>query len=325
MDLDLELSRMMETSVMELSVPVAVIVAESNRRGRRRRLARRLRVAGAALTVVALAAVGANVGLSTVASNLPAHSAGPAGVGVGVGVGVPPPTTSPSPSDGAAASSGTESGRMLEMPPASTLGRPPSSGTSAPKSLQTFTPEAVFETLGAMLPADYRLLKDAVVHPGPLPSGTAGVVMKFVDGTGQSATLEVTMRQSRLVFPKNGQAPTDPSDLPFQCAESVLGNGARTVMGCEYGFLTDGTWEMVESNGAVAPPLYNYRVRLWRIDGTVLEFTEYSGTRDFTGDGETFARGDQPMNARTTPPIPMPIWRGVAESQDWRWFTLPKD
>ncbi|MFF0387326.1 hypothetical protein ACFYS8_01375 [Kitasatospora sp. NPDC004615] len=323
MDLDLELSRMMETSVMELSVPVAVIVAESNRRGRRRRLARRLRVAGAALTVVALAAVGANVGLSTVASNLPAHSAGPAGVGVGVGV--PPPTTSPSPSDGAAASSGTESGPLLKMPPASTLGRPPSSGTSAPKSLQTFTPEAVSETLGAMLPADYRLLKDAVVHPGPLPSGTAGVVMKFVDGTGQTATLEVTMRQSRLVFPKNGQAHTDPSDLPFQCAESVLGNGARTVMGCEYGFLTDGTWEMVESNGAVAPPLYSYRVRLWRIDGTVLEFTEYSGTRDFTGDGETFARGDQPMNARTTPPIPMPIWRGVAESQDWRWFTLPKD
>ncbi|MFD8481162.1 hypothetical protein [Kitasatospora sp. NPDC059673] len=320
MDLDLELSRMMETSVKELSVPVAVIVAESNRRGRRRKLARRLRVAGAALTVVALAAVGANAGLSTVASKLPAHGpgpVGPAGAGGTANAGVPSLTTSPSPLDSAGSSPGAEFTPMLNMPPASVLGRPSSNDTPAPGSQMPFTPDNVYRALNSMLPVFSRFLKDAQVHPGPLPSGTAGVVMQFVDGSGVTASLEMTMRHSQLVFPKDRRAPADPSDLPFQCTESVLGNGTRTTMGCAYGFLPDGTWEMVESNDAVAPTLYNYRVRVWRMDGTVLEFTEYSGIRDFTG-------GAEQKNTRSTPPIPLAIWRGVAESQDWRWFTLPK-
>lgn len=321
---------MMETSVKELSVPVAVIVAESNRRGRRLRLARRLRIAGAALTVVALAAVGANAGMSTLAANAPAGDTGPAGTGISPTSGSPstPPASWPSarPSDepstppartGPAERTPTPAYTpMLNLPQAPRFGRLPTTDTPPPSSQHLFSADQVYKTLTTLLPLEYQAIKDAWPHPGPLPGGTAGVVMKYIDGEGVVSSMEVTMRHSQAPFPKDRRAPTDPSDLPFQCAETVLGTGERTTLGCEYGFLPDGTWEMVESNDAVAPNLYNYRVRLWRPDGTVLELTEYSGLRDYTGPGTA--------NTRATPPIPLDIWRGVAQAQDWRWLTLTK-
>ncbi len=73
---------------------------------------------------------------------------------------------------------------------------------------------------------------------------------------------------------------------------------------------------MVETNDALVPGVFSNRVRLWRPDGMVMEFTEFSGLRD---------RGSEPDGARATaprsaPPIPLQLWRGVAESANWRWF-----
>ncbi|GAA2743671.1 MULTISPECIES: hypothetical protein [Kitasatospora] len=60
MNHDFDLSALLEESVQGLTVPVAVIVAESNRLGRRRRLQRRLRL-GATAAVLAGAAVAGTV------------------------------------------------------------------------------------------------------------------------------------------------------------------------------------------------------------------------------------------------------------------------
>ncbi|MFJ5926221.1 hypothetical protein ACIQF6_26800 [Kitasatospora sp. NPDC092948] len=314
MDLDLELSRMMEESVTELSVPVAVIVAESKRRGRRLRLARRLRVAGAALTVVVLGAVGANLGLSATASRMPAHTTGPAGAGV-ASTGSVEPSGSVEPTGRAESTPTPVRTPMLNLPAVPAVGRSRAAGTPSPDSATPFTPAQVYRTLVAVLPTDVQYLKTPEDLPGPLPAGTVGVVMKYVDGTGEAATVEVTMSRSEAVFPKDGNAPAEP---PFQCAETVMSNGARTVQGCQFGFLADGSWEMVEENDAIVPGLRSYRVRLWRDDGTVLEFTEFNGLHDA-------ADPTGSASNRTVPPISLDVWRAAAESYDWRMLSFPRN
>ncbi|MFJ1792484.1 hypothetical protein [Kitasatospora griseola] len=313
MDLDRELSRMMEKSVEELCVPVAVIVAESKRRGRRLRLVRRLQGAGAALTVVAVVAAGANAALSGTTARTPVSSTGPVGAGL-------PSATDPaalfgrSPGEGEP-SPGPERSPASDMSAPSPPGGPPATGTPSSGGLVAFTPAQVSKTLSALLPADLQYLKGAENHPGSLPVGTMGVLVHYVDGAGEAASIEVTVRHSQVAFPKDRNAPVDPSALPFQCAETVLGNGARSVQGCHFDFLPDGTGEMVESNDAPVPGLYSHRISVWRPDGTVLEFTEYNGVRDYTG--------GKPLKTRTEPPIPLAVWREVAESPDWRWFAVP--
>ncbi|PJN29743.1 hypothetical protein [Kitasatospora sp. CB02891] len=314
MDLDRELSRMMEKSVEELCVPVAVIVAESKRRGRRLQLVRRLQGAGAALTVVAVVAAGANAALSGTTARTPVGSTGPAGAGVAS-------ATDPAGLFGRSSGQGESSPGPdrspafdVSAPPAP--GRPSATGTPLSGGLLAFTPAQVSKTLGALLPADLQYLKGAENHPGSLPVGTMGVLVHYVDGTGEAASIEVTVRHSKAAFPTDRNAPVDPSALPFQCTETVLGNGARSVQGCHFGFLPDGTGEMVESNDAPVPGLYSHRVSVWRPDGTVLEFTEYNGLRDYTG--------GKSLKTRTEPPIPLAVWREVAESPDWHWFAVPK-
>lgn len=80
-----DLSRLLEESVQDLTPPVAVMLAEGTRLGRRRLLRRRLQSAGAALTVAALGAVGVLLGqdrhdirpvLPAASSDAPATSAG---------------------------------------------------------------------------------------------------------------------------------------------------------------------------------------------------------------------------------------------------------
>lgn len=305
---------MMEKSVEELCVPVAVIVAESKRRGRRLRLVRRLQGAGAALTVVAVVAAGANAALSGTTARTPVGSTGPAGAGV-------PSATDPAGLFGRSSGQG-EPNPGPDRSPASDVSAPPTPGrpsaTDTPLSggLLAFTPAQVSKTLGALLPADLKYLKNAENHPGSLPVGTMGVLVHYVDGTSEAASIEVTVRHSQVAFPTDRNAPVDPGALPFQCAETVLGNGARSVQGCHFGFLPDGTGEMVESNDAPVPGLYSHRVSVWRPDGTVLEFTEYSGVRDYTG--------GKSLKTRTDPPIPLAVWREVAESPDWHWFVVPR-
>ncbi|MFD0261612.1 hypothetical protein ACFVH7_25475 [Kitasatospora indigofera] len=62
-DLEHELARLLAESVEDLRPPVAVMVAEANRRGRRLLLRRRLKIAGAVAAVGALALAGTVLGL----------------------------------------------------------------------------------------------------------------------------------------------------------------------------------------------------------------------------------------------------------------------
>ncbi|GAA0700809.1 hypothetical protein GCM10010193_64490 [Kitasatospora atroaurantiaca] len=63
MDLEHELTRLLEDSVDGMAVPVHTIVAEATVRGRRFRIRRRLQTAAAALSVAALVGTGAVIGL----------------------------------------------------------------------------------------------------------------------------------------------------------------------------------------------------------------------------------------------------------------------
>ncbi|GAA2226435.1 MULTISPECIES: hypothetical protein [Kitasatospora] len=80
MDLEHDLSRMLEESVVGLSPPVSAILDEANRRGRRLRRRRRLQTAAAAVAVVAVAGTGAAFGLRPAAAP-PASVAGPTATG----------------------------------------------------------------------------------------------------------------------------------------------------------------------------------------------------------------------------------------------------
>ncbi|MFB7663388.1 hypothetical protein ACFC1R_05470 [Kitasatospora sp. NPDC056138] len=68
MDLEHDLSRMLEESVVGLTPPLPAILAEADRRGRRLRRRRRLQIAAATVAVVALAGTGAVLGLRPVAA-----------------------------------------------------------------------------------------------------------------------------------------------------------------------------------------------------------------------------------------------------------------
>ncbi|MFE4605073.1 hypothetical protein ACFRKE_29905, partial [Kitasatospora indigofera] len=61
-DLEHELARLLAESVEDLRPPVAVMVAEANRRGRRLLLRRRLKIAGAVAAVGTLALAGTVLG-----------------------------------------------------------------------------------------------------------------------------------------------------------------------------------------------------------------------------------------------------------------------
>jgi len=95
MDLEHELTRMLEESSDGMAVPVHSIVAEAVLRGRRIRLRRRLQTAAAALSVAAVVGTGALIGLPhrppAVAPTAPAASAPTAGA--------PAPSAPPTTSD----------------------------------------------------------------------------------------------------------------------------------------------------------------------------------------------------------------------------------
>ncbi|MFF1872243.1 hypothetical protein [Kitasatospora herbaricolor] len=95
-DLEHELARLLAESVEDLRPPVAVMVAEANRRGRRLLLRRRLKIAGSVAAVAALALTGAVLGL-------PERPAGPAAAATRTTAPVtPPPSAATGPTDATA-------------------------------------------------------------------------------------------------------------------------------------------------------------------------------------------------------------------------------
>ncbi|QKW22954.1 hypothetical protein HUT16_31210 [Kitasatospora sp. NA04385] len=320
-DLDLELSTLMEASVKDLCVPVAVIMAESGRRGRRRRLFRRLRIAGTTLAVLAVALAGANIGLPLIeAGRPPVGDIAPAGRPASHPAGPPAPaapdtpTTPPDPSAGAPGDGGGV-GRALPLEHVPPIGRPSPSGKPAAEELRRFTVANVVDDLEAMRPGMAQALGSQSWDPTGRPAGTEGMVFYYKGEEGRTGAVELTMRKADRPFPAMSNLLSN-LQTQFWCGPSS-GTAGDHQESCLYGYLPDGTWEMVEQNDAMVPGAYSYHVALWRPDGTVLDFTEYSGWVDNRG---LIVGADQKL-----PPIDLTTWRAIAESPSWEYYRPTPD
>ncbi|MGW4805263.1 hypothetical protein [Kitasatospora sp. NPDC004272] len=293
-DLDLELSTLMETSVEDLCVPVAVIVAESGRRGRRRRLARRRRIAGTALAVAAVTLVGADLGLPLIEA-APRPAVAPAA----------PPTAPASggPSDGATGSVGADTGGPLKLPELAPLGRPAPTGKLAEEDLKDFSESSAMNNLEEMSPGSVAGIR----HSWP---SFAGALFLYRDADHREGALELTLHRADRPFP-GAAAPLSALQSQFQCDRTTPVSGNRQRI-CTYGYLPDGSWEMVEADDIPAYGIYGYRVAVWRPSGLVVRFTEYCGTVD--------NRGVIVGNGQLQPPIALDTWRALAESPSWEYY-----
>lgn len=310
---------MMETCVKDLSVPVSVIVAESGRRGRRRQVARRLRIAGTVLTVAAIAFAGANAGL-------PLISAGPrTGTNVGPAdrtrpLSAPPatptapttpavPSRSPDPdlSSSPDPSAAGDRWQQFPLPAAPQLGSAAASRTgSATGSPVDFTTYSVLKDLEKLMPTYRNRFTQGAVFRTDRPGEGSTVHLDYTDEAGPVA-LELSLHHSKVAFPAGGASP-DPDLAPFRCGTNS-GTSDNDEQGCLSGYRPDGSWEMVAVNDAQVPGLFGYRVAIWRPDGTILDFTEYSGT--------VSSKGDPIRSGRYRPPLDLTFWRSVTESPIW--------
>ncbi|RAJ46243.1 hypothetical protein K353_00620 [Kitasatospora sp. SolWspMP-SS2h] len=295
LELDLELSALMGTSVRDISVPVAVIVAESGRLGRRRKAARRLRTAGAALAVAAVAFAGANAGLPLLGT-APTVRAGAA------------PARQPEPDPGVPAASAGERWRPLPLPVVSPMQNGPDQPVTADRAVLAFDAYGVLQNLRTALPVHRNNLSPGTPFEADRQGGST-VHLTYTDAAG-AAALELALRRTELPFPADGATPAD-DQLPFRCGHDsgTSGNHEDT---CLSGYRPDGSWELVAANDAQVPGLFGYRVAIWRPDGTVLDFTEYAGT--VTPEGEPVRSG------RTRPPFALTAWRSIAESPLWTYY-----
>ncbi|MGW4694202.1 hypothetical protein ACWEO1_17660 [Kitasatospora cineracea] len=324
-DPDLELSAMMETCVKDLSVPVSVIVAESGRRGRRRQVARRLRIAGTVLTVAAIAFAGASAGLPLISAEPrtganvgPADrtrplSAPPATPATPVTPTAPdtPGTASRSPSPDVRSSpdpSGSAAGdrwKPIPLPAAPQLGATGTAAGAAGTPVD-FTTSSVLRDLENLMPTYRNRFTQGTDFKADRPGGASTVHLTYADEAGPVA-LELSLRHAKAPFPVNGAAP-DPDLAPFRCGTNS-GTSDNDEESCFSGYRFDGSWEMVAVNDAQVTGLFGYRVVIWHPDGTVLDFTEYSGT--------VTTKGEPVRSGRYRPPLDLTFWRSVAESPVW--------
>ncbi|MFB7946593.1 hypothetical protein ACFC6L_16955 [Kitasatospora phosalacinea] len=315
-DPDLDLSAMMETSVKDLCVPVAVIVAESGRRGRRRRLARQLRIAGTTLAVAAIAIVGANAGLPLIdARPSPGTEVGPAAPPAATGPLVPSPTSTPSvdpdPSRSpAAGADGRRPGTKFPLEPVPVLGSPGPETTASGAPLIKFTEGSVESELRGLLSKQNGKVSQAYPVKGDRGDGASAVYLAYT-ADNDPVTLELRLGLTELPFPADGSNP-DPGQVPFRCGKAsgtVVNHGTA----CFAGYLPNGSWELVETDDAQVTGLYSYRVAIWYPNGTVVDFTEYAGFVN--------GNGEPPSYVREKPPIDFLLWRSVAESPVWTYYT----
>ncbi|MFC8722840.1 hypothetical protein [Kitasatospora sp. NPDC057198] len=313
-DPDLQLSSLMETSVKDLCVPVAVIVAESGRRGRRRRIARRLRIAGTALAVTAVALAGADLGLPLIeagprpgiapaappAATASAHPSGPTPGRRGA-----TPSGGPSKeADGAGGGTADGVAGPLQLPRLPTLGKPAPGVKIADQDLLEFTDSNVRQNLLEMNPG----MGAVGLHSWPTHAG--GIYLLLSDGKDRQGALELTLRRADRPFP-TGSTLLSELQSQFRCGRDDAGDAGRQSM-CTAGYLPDGSWEMVEANVNSAYGAYGYRVAVWRPSGLVVEFAEYCGTVD--------NRGVITGVKQKEPPVDLNTWRALTESPSWEYY-----
>ncbi len=307
---------MMETCVKDLSVPVSVIVAESGRRGRRRQVARRLRIAGTVLTVAAIALAGANAGLPllsaaprTGANVGPADRTRPLSAPAPTDPSVPGPsaTAARSPGPDPSASPDGDRWKPIPLPAAPRLGSDTAGRTGpTPGSPLDFTTYPVLKDLESLMPTYHNRFTQGTDFKADRPGDASTVHLTYADEAGPVA-LELSLRRSKAPFPANGATPA-PELVPFQCGTNS-GTSDNDEEACLSGYRPDGSWEMVAVNDARVPGLFGYRVVIWRPDGAVLDFTEYSGT--------VTPKGEPVRSGRYRPPLDLTFWRSVTESPVW--------
>ncbi|MFD7733563.1 hypothetical protein ACFV6F_24680 [Kitasatospora phosalacinea] len=315
-DPDLDLSAMMETSVKDLCVPVAVIVAESGRRGRRRRLARQLRIAGTTLAVAAIAFAGANAGLPLIdARPGPGTEVGPAAPPAATGPLTPTPTPTPSvdPDPSRSPATGADGRRprtKFPLAPVPVLGTPRPETTASDAPMRKFAEETVKLELQALLSKQQGKASQAYPVKADRADGASAVYLAYTDGR-DPVTVELRLGLTELPFPTDGGNPA-PGQVPFRCGEDS-GTAGNHSTACFAGYLSNGSWELVETDDSRVTGLYSYRVAIWYPNGTVVDFTEYAG---FVNNN-----GEPPSYVREQPPIDLLLWRSVTESPVWTYYT----
>ncbi|MFJ5879989.1 hypothetical protein [Kitasatospora cineracea] len=261
MDFDQDLADVLATSVKNLDPPVALIVAESARLGRRHQRARRLRALRVGGTSLAVTAV---LGAALATSQLRDRSAP-----------VPPPPAGPA----ATATSPTAS--------------PSPSALSADAQL---TPDAMVKLLSDRLPAGGSFVKYQQPYADHPLSEALGAYLRYDDGRG-TATFGLAMYRGVHPFPGGGRTPGI-QDTPFNCDSIPLRPSGPPPgpISCRTRFLADGSWEMVSVTDGGEPSLYHYEVNIWRPDsGDILVFAEYAGTIDSSKREGTVTRAEPPV------------------------------
>ncbi|GAB2710285.1 hypothetical protein [Kitasatospora kifunensis] len=286
MDFEDDLTEMLVKSVDELDPPIALMIAEGSRDGRRRRRIRRgLQVAGAAVVVAALVTAGAVVGLGSSGSSHSMQAADATAASGG-------PSASPSASASASASL--------------------SASPSTQPATADLTWQAMLKILNDQLPPGAQLGKlDTYAVKFNDNAHTRYVELQYNDGAGAS-TVMVTV--SNAPIPTGIRAPmTDCTNWKGGVDEGGRKPGYEHPS-CQVRQLPDGTKVLGYITGTDGYGLYDESVKVFRPDGTEVSITAANATLDqYTG-----TPGPNLTVTRDKPPVGLPGWEAIAQSPQWQ-------
>ncbi|KQV14407.1 MULTISPECIES: hypothetical protein [unclassified Kitasatospora] len=295
MERDPGIDRLFDRAAREIDPPVAVLVAESHRLGRRRRLHRRLRITAAALTVAALAT-------TTAVTQWPARDSGST-----LTVAADPTPSSPTPSASASASVSASP----KASPATTVVPPPVPGKTDEPTVPV-SAEAMFRILADLLPkgAKFSYFDDPLWPAGGNSSKHVNFYVDYDDGHGAS-TVGVTLESSAAMLPAfgcdgfsaQGDTARPTGALPASCGARILVDGSRIQ-------------SVVTATGASGQ--YGLNVHVRRPDGVVVRIT--AGTGTISGQGSGIAGTEV---TRLVPPIGLAVLESMVLDPRWQ-FQVPK-
>ncbi|MCX4749736.1 hypothetical protein OG455_30200 [Kitasatospora sp. NBC_01287] len=292
MEFEDELTRMLTESIDELEPPVAAMVAEGGRTGRRRkRLRRGLQAVGAATTVGALVALGAVAGLGhgTASPVGVAAAASPSASAAAVGA------ASASPGAGAGASAGASASASA------------SAGAGTPSGTLDVTWQALAKTLHDQLPPGGQL---AELDPSGIHFNTTDtrryVELQYNDGAGASTVMiEVGDTGAKGVGIMtcdhwgggSNEGPRRPDYEQPSCQVTQLPGGGSMI-------------SLVTGTDTVG--LYDESVRVLRPDGVYVSITAANATLDDTAPAPGITV------TRDRPPVGLAGWQAIAQSPAWQ-------